>query len=84
MKIFVGNLSSEITESKLQQLFSSYGIVNSVKVILDRFTNLPRGFAFVEMENIAEGRNAINELNETTIDSRFITVNEARPKKEHY
>lgn len=83
MNIYVGNLSTAITESRLQDLFSGYGTVSSVKVIKDRFTNEPRGFAFVEMETREAGEEAINSLNESSLDSRFITVNEAKPKREH-
>lgn len=82
MNIYVGNLSVGITSDKLRELFSNFGIVNSVNVITDRYSNLPRGFAFVEMPDTTEAQQAINDLNESHVDEKFITVKEARPKKE--
>ena len=78
--IHVGNLSFTITEDELRQAFSQYGAVAEVKVVMDRETGRPRGFAFVEMANGNEAANAIKELNLREIGGRSITVNEARPK----
>jgi RNA recognition motif-containing protein len=81
-KIFVGNLSWEATEEELNSLFSDAGQVTSVKIITDKFTRQPKGFAFVEMANDADAVKAITALNGTILRDRALTVNEARPPKE--
>jgi RNA recognition motif-containing protein len=78
--IYVGNLAATTTEDELRQAFSQHGAVTEVKIIKDRETGSPRGFAFVEMANGDEAANAIKELNLREIGGRSITVNEARPK----
>src|SRR5688500_19444923 len=80
--VFVGNLSYSITESELEQAFSSYGAVERVSVVRDRDTGQPRGFAFVEMTDANEAANAINALNGREMNGRAINVNEARPREE--
>lgn len=80
MNIFVGNLSFTTTEDELGDIFSEFGQVNAVKIITDRYSSRPRGFAFVEMEDTEEGMNAIEELNGREINARGIVVNEARPR----
>ncbi len=82
MNIYVGNLSFNMSETQLQELFEEYGPVKSVNIVMDKYTNRPRGFAFVEMENKEQGENAVHELHEASVDNRIITVNEARPRKE--
>ena len=79
-KIYVGNLSYDATEDDLRQAFGQYGEVASVAVITDRETGRPRGFAFVEMSDDNEAKNAIDGLNEAEIAGRAVNVNEARPK----
>lgn len=81
-KIFVGNLSWEATEGELKDLFAGEGEVTSVKIITDKFTSQPKGFAFVEMASDADARKAIEALNGTMLKDRALTVNEARPPKE--
>ncbi|AEB09166.1 RNA recognition motif domain-containing protein [Desulfobacca acetoxidans] len=81
MKLYVGNLPHQMSESELQDLFSEAGYVVSAKIITDRQTGLPRGFGFVEMETKAEGAKAISMINGRTVEGRFLTVNEARPQK---
>jgi len=81
-KIFVGNLSWESTEEELNNLFAESGQVTSVKIITDKFTGQPKGFAFVEMATDAEARKAVEALNGTMLKDRALTVNEARPPKE--
>jgi RNA recognition motif-containing protein len=81
MKIFVGNLSFDIKENELRDLFAPYGNVASVSIATDRYTGRPRGFGFVEMESDEAGNAAIEKLNGTTVNSRAITVNEARPQQ---
>ena len=78
--IYVGNLSFTTTEEELRQAFSQHGAVAEVKIVTDRETGRPRGFAFVEMANGNEAATAIKELNLREIGGRSITVNEARPK----
>lgn len=81
MNIYVGNLDYNTEKEHLNQVFSQYGSVISVKMITDRDTGRKKGFAFIEMENSNDGGTAINELNGTTINHREIVVNEARPPK---
>ena len=82
MNIYVGNLSFDATKEDVEQAFSQYGQVSSVNIIMDRETNRPRGFAFVEMPNDEEGKAAIEGLNLQRIAGRAVNVNEARPKRE--
>ena len=81
MNLYVGNLSFDVSESDLENVFGEYGDVNSAKVIKDRETGRSRGFAFVEMRNKNEGANAISALNLQEVDGRSIVVNEARPRE---
>jgi RNA recognition motif-containing protein len=81
MKLYVGNLSHQITEEQLLTLFSEAGHVVSAKIITDRQTGQPRGFGFVEMETKAEGQKAISMLNGRTVEGRPLAVNEARPQQ---
>jgi RNA recognition motif-containing protein len=82
MNIFVGNLSFETSQQDLYTTFSQYGAVEKVNVITDRDTGQPRGFAFVEMSNLNEAKQAISELNGKELRGRALNVNEARPKSE--
>ena len=81
MKLYVGNLSYEMTEPQLQTLFSEAGEVTSAKIITDRETGQARGFGFVEMETKLEGEKAISMLNGKDFDGRPLTVNEAKPQQ---
>ncbi len=83
MKIYVGNLSYEITEEDLRQEFEAFGGVDSVSVITDRDSGRPKGFAFVEMTSKSEGEAAITGLNGKTLKERTIVVNEARPRTDN-
>jgi cold-inducible RNA-binding protein len=78
--IFVENLSIDTSEDALRTLFEAFGQVLSVRVVKDRDTEVPRGFAFIEMSSDAEARAAIGALNGTTIEGRRVNINEARPK----
>jgi len=80
IKIYVGNLSFDASESELKGLFEGYGAVDSAKIIVDQFTNRSRGFGFVEMENREEGLKAIQELDSKELNGRSLKVNEARPR----
>ncbi len=78
-KLYVGNLSYDTTEASLRELFSKSGNIRSINVILDRMTNQPRGFAFVEMETPAEALKAIQMNDGQDLDGRSLKVNEAKP-----
>lgn len=80
--IYVGNLAYGATENDVRAAFEQFGVVSSVNIIMDRETGRSRGFAFVEMPNGDEARQAISELNLQEIAGRRVTVNEARPKPE--
>lgn len=80
--IYVGNLSYNATEDDLREAFSRFGDVSSVSVIKDRDTGRARGFAFVEMSDANQAAEAIENLNNTEIAGRNITVNEARPRED--
>ena len=80
MKIYVGNLSYEVTEEDLQQEFRAFGEVTSVSIITDKISGRPKGFGFVEMASKSEAEAAITGLNGKTLKERTIVVNEARPR----
>ena len=80
--IYVGNLSYEATEDDIRTAFEQYGQVSSVNIIQDRETGRSRGFAFVEMSDGTEAKQAIEKLDLTDIAGRRVTVNEARPRQE--
>lgn len=82
MKIYVGNLSFDMTEEELQQEFASFGEVASVSIPTDRYSGRPRGFAFVEMPSVSEGQAAIAALNGKTVKNRTLTVDAARPRSD--
>ena len=82
MRLYVGNISFDATESSLRAAFSAFGEVSSISVVTDRDTGRPRGFGFVEMSTDSEGQAAINGLNGTDLEGRALNVNEARPRPE--
>jgi RNA recognition motif-containing protein len=82
MNIYVGNLSNEVTEEDLKQAFETFGEVESVKIIKDKYTNRSKGFGFVEMPSKAEGQSAIDDLNGKELKGKALNVNEARPRTE--
>ncbi|MBX3374191.1 MAG: RNA-binding protein [Phycisphaeraceae bacterium] len=82
LNIYVGNLSFNTSEDSLRDLFSQHGTVSRVSIVTDRDTGRPRGFAFVEMPDAAQGRAAIEACNGAALDGRTLTVNEARPREE--
>ena len=82
MKIYVGNLSWNADESDLRDAFSAHGEVTAVQIITDRESGRSRGFAFVEMANDAEAKDAISAVNNKEIDGRQVKVNEAKPRNE--
>jgi RNA recognition motif-containing protein len=82
MNIYVGNLSNEVTEEDLKQAFETFGEVESVNIIKDKYTNRSKGFGFVEMASKAEGQSAIDGLNGKELKGKALNVNEARPRTE--
>jgi RNA recognition motif-containing protein len=83
MKIYVGNLSFEVTEGELEAEFGTYGKVESVAIPSDKFSGRPRGFAFVEMPDRSEAEAAIAGLNGKSLRDRMIVVNESHPRTEN-
>ena len=81
MNFCVGNLPFEISESELRNEFASYGTVDSVKLITDRETGRPHRFAFLEMADDGEARQAIEALEGKDVRGRSLKVNEARPRR---
>ena len=79
-KLFVGNLSFNTDERRLEELFQSVGAVDTVNIVRDQMTGRARGFAFVEMQSEEDAQSAIQKLNDTELDGRKLAVNEARPK----
>ncbi len=83
MRIYVGNLSYNVSEEELRQEFAAFGEVESVSLVTDRFSGRPRGFGFVDMPSKEEGEAAIASLNSKMLDYRAIVVNEARPRSDN-
>lgn len=81
-KLFVGSLAWATNDDGLGAHFASAGTVASAKVVTDRETGRSRGFGFVEFENDAEADAAVEKLNNSELDGRTITVNEARPRED--
>ena len=82
MNIYAGNLSWNLKDQDLQNLFAAHGEVTSAKIVTDKFTGRSKGFGFVEMPNDDQANAAIAALNGTELDGRNIVVNESRPKQE--
>ena len=80
-KLYVGNLSYNVDNSVLEQLFSAHGTVQSAEIIQDRDTGRSKGFGFVQMGSDEEAQAAIAALNGQQHDGRALTVNEAKPKE---
>jgi RNA recognition motif-containing protein len=82
MKIYIENLHGTIDNERLREIFSSYGQVSSARIAKDLFTDVSRGFGYVEMDDEA-AQSAINGLNQTTLNDLKLTVKEAPPENEH-
>ena len=80
-KLYVGNLSYEVSSSDLEALLSPHGTVQSAEVIMDRDTGRSKGFGFVEMDSDTEAQAAISALNGQEQGGRALTVNEAKPRE---
>jgi RNA recognition motif-containing protein len=83
MKIYVGNMNFDTTESDLRTAFEAHGTVDSVSIITDRDTGRAKGFGFVEMSNDTEAQAAIDALNEKELHDRTLKVNKARPRNDN-
>jgi RNA recognition motif-containing protein len=81
-KLYVGNLSFNVTENELQDAFSAFGPVAEVNLIQDRITGRPRGFAFVTMATPEGAQAAVAGMHGQPLDGRPLTVNEARPRED--
>src|SRR5881394_3303020 len=81
-KLFVGNLSFNITENDLQDAFAAPGTVVEANLMMDRATGRSRGFAFITMSSPEEAEKAISALNGASLDGRNLTVNAAKPREE--
>jgi RNA recognition motif-containing protein len=80
MKLYVGNLSYDVTDAELRQAFSAHGQVSSADVVKDKYSGQSKGFGFVEMPSQEEANSAMQALNGTALKGRTINVNEARPR----
>ncbi|MCC6614301.1 MAG: RNA-binding protein [Anaerolineae bacterium] len=81
-KLYVGNLSYNVTEDQIRELFAQAGEITEIKVILDRDTGMSKGFAFVHMSDDAAAQDAIQRFNGHSLDQRTLNVSEARPREE--
>jgi RNA recognition motif-containing protein len=81
MNIYVGNLSWNLKDQDLADLFTPYGEVTTAKIVMDKFTQRSKGFGFVEMPNDEQAQAAIAQLNGSEVDGRNLVVNESRPKE---
>ncbi|MEL6614353.1 MAG: RNA-binding protein [Bacteroidota bacterium] len=82
MNIYVANLPYSTSDAELRELFEAHGEVSSATVIKDRETGRSRGFGFVEMPDDAAAKSAIENLHDSPMGGRPLTVNEARPRAE--
>jgi RNA recognition motif-containing protein len=82
MRIYVGNLSYDVTEDELRDQFAAFGEVASVSLPVDRESGRPRGYGFVDMPDQEQAEAAILALNGKPHRNRVLTVNEARPRTE--
>ena len=80
-KLYVGNLTYNVTSSSLEEMFAPFGSVRSAEVIQDRDTGRSKGFGFVEMADDNAAREAIAGLNGKEVEGRALTVNEAKPRE---
>ena len=82
MNLYISNLSYNISDADLRQLFADYGEITSAKVIMDRETGRSRGFGFVELSDDELAKKAIEELNQASYDGKVIKITEARPRED--
>ena len=84
MNLYISNIPFETTESDLEMLFQSCGIIKRHKILKDLDTGKSRGIGFVEMTNDADGQKAIEALNGYSIRGRELHVSEARPQEKKF
>ena len=77
MNLFVAGLPYDLDDAELEEIFEKFGVVVSAKVAMDKETGKSRGFGFVEMENDAEGKEAIEHLNDISLDKKPLVVKQA-------
>ena len=82
MNIYVGNLSSDVTDEAIREAFISFGQVASARVIKDKYTGVSRGFGFVEMATQSQAQTAIKSLNGKELMGKEMNVSEARPRRD--
>jgi cold-inducible RNA-binding protein len=82
VKIYVGNLPYQANEDELRREFATFGAVRSVSIATDKYSNRPKGFAFIEMPSKSEASAAIIALNGKTLHEKSISVNKASPKSD--
>lgn len=82
MSIYVGNLSYQVNQEAITEIFGEYGTVKRVQLPTDRETGRLRGFAFVEMNSEAEEQAAIDALDGAEWMGRDLKVNKAKPREE--
>jgi RNA recognition motif-containing protein len=82
-KLYVGGLPYSTSDTQLEELFSAHGTVESARVIIDRMTGRSKGFGFVEMSTESEAETAKESLNGTEFGGRYLTVDEARPRRSY-
>ena len=81
MNIYVGNLAFTATDYDIRQLFEPYGVVDEIRVIMDRDTGRSKGFGFVDMPDSQAAKTAIDGLQGKELAGRPLTVNEAKPRE---
>jgi len=82
VNLFIGNLSRDVTESELRELFAPFGKLVSVSVVKDKFSGVSKGFGFVEMAEKAEAEAAITALHRTPLKGQSMDITEARPREQ--
>lgn len=81
MNIYVGQLPYNVNEGDLRELFSEFGEIASVNLIMDHYSGRPKGFGFVDMPNNSEADKAIKALNKSMLKGREIKVNQVQPQR---
>lgn len=81
MRIYIGNLNYRLRTEELKAVFEPFGEVVGAKIVRYKETNRSKGFGFIEMANEADGRKALEALNETELGGRKMIVNEAKPRE---
>ncbi|MBD0333318.1 MAG: RNA-binding protein [Chitinophagaceae bacterium] len=82
MNIYVSNLSFNVSDEDLREIFTEYGEVTSAKVITDKVSGRSRGYGFVELSSNDAANKAIAELDNATVEGRNIRVMEAKPREQ--